>query len=515
MRTVLSKQRLTHSMPTAAHPPGCGCPSCAASFELDPEIDPLFDDELDAEFDAEQELHTLAEAELFEADIEDAAWQDERRRRSGRFARGSRRGQRKGRAAGRRLSGGARRPRLLKRPNLRRPKPIRPLRLRRRRRIVSRPVTCNCPAHGTEFVRWVQSSLNLLQDARLPVSGVMSRATRDALRTFQTQEGLQPDGIAGPDTEAALMQARGAGSAPGAVSDAFVEAGGDGAGNEGEVSEFDELFELDGLEEEIRTDAAYVRWVQQALNSAINAGLATDGISGPKTISAIRDFQRKAKLTVDGIVGSTTELALKIASFSWPPAGSSSASSSSSSGTSTSSGPVPEVATQLPQSAVGLRSAKPGWRQYGIPETVAALRAIGREWRRRYPSGPPVQIADISRRGGGKLPPHGSHRMGIDVDIRFIRKDGNKTMGVNALTNTANFDKPRTQELVDIIRDNGVLPVLRLWVNKRIGLRNVNGDKIHNDHMHVRFYMPAHYDLNRMKKAAGLAGGPGIYRTSP
>jgi N-acetyl-anhydromuramyl-L-alanine amidase AmpD/peptidoglycan hydrolase-like protein with peptidoglycan-binding domain len=54
----------------------------------------------------------------------------------------------------------------------------------------------------------VQSSLNQVLGLRLPVNGVMSVATRNALRTFQQQHGLPVDGIAGPETERALVEAR-------------------------------------------------------------------------------------------------------------------------------------------------------------------------------------------------------------------------------------------------------------------------------------------------------------------
>ena len=42
------------------------------------------------------------------------------------------------------------------------------------------------------------------------------------------------------------------------------------------------------------------------LNKVINAGLDTDGIAGPKTVEAIKNFQKKYGLTVDGICGPNT-----------------------------------------------------------------------------------------------------------------------------------------------------------------------------------------------------------------
>jgi hypothetical protein len=70
-----------------------------------------------------------------------------------------------------------------------------------------------------------------------------------------------------------------------------------------------------------RSRPEYITWVQAALNRALGLRLAQDGVSGPKTRSAIRSFQRRYGLTVDGVVGPITETALEKASGSRVPAG--------------------------------------------------------------------------------------------------------------------------------------------------------------------------------------------------
>ena len=62
---------------------------------------------------------------------------------------------------------------------------------------------------ASEYVRWVQSSLNQIMALRLPVDGVMEPETRSAIRSFQERQGLPVDGIVGPDTERALLAVRG------------------------------------------------------------------------------------------------------------------------------------------------------------------------------------------------------------------------------------------------------------------------------------------------------------------
>lgn len=46
-----------------------------------------------------------------------------------------------------------------------------------------------------------------------------------------------------------------------------------------------------------------VMWMQDALNHVDNAGLAVDGHFGPKTLAAVKAFQKKHGLEVTGFVG--------------------------------------------------------------------------------------------------------------------------------------------------------------------------------------------------------------------
>jgi len=196
---------------------------------------------------------------------------------------------------------GVRRARLRRGP--RPPKVSRPARRARGRA----PSRCVCPAHGTEFVRWVQSSLNLALSLSLPVNGVMDAATRSALREFQAQQGLAGDGIAGPETERALIEVKK--QKPAAIGQAPAA-----------QPEPPESTELEELESEInRTSSQYVKWVQRSLNDLLSLSLAVDGISGPATRSAVRSFQSRYGLSADGIVGPQTEAKMISLGASKPP----------------------------------------------------------------------------------------------------------------------------------------------------------------------------------------------------
>jgi hypothetical protein len=85
---------------------------------------------------------------------------------------------------------------------------------------------------------------------------------------------------------------------------------------------------------------------------------------------------------------------------------------------------------------------------FGTKKTVSLIESVVRKYKRRWGGGPKVVIGDISKRGGGKLDPHLSHRRGVDIDIGYVLKGeaANRTRfrGVNR----SNLDLARTWGLV-------------------------------------------------------------------
>ena len=157
---------------------------------------------------------------------------------------------------------------------------------------------------GSEYVRWVQNTLNQVMSLRLPVDGIMGPETRSAIRSFQQRQGLPVDGIVGPETERAL----------GAAID------GQSPDAQTEFEAFDtELADQEWQSEVNRSSSDYIQWVQRSLNQIMGLQLAVDGISGTQTRSAIRSFQQQRGLAVDGIVGPQTEQALIAAGAGNPP----------------------------------------------------------------------------------------------------------------------------------------------------------------------------------------------------
>src|SRR6185295_16020471 len=60
---------------------------------------------------------------------------------------------------------------------------------------------------SADYIKWVQQSLNSILGLRLATDGAMGPQTRSAIRSFQQQQGLTPDGLLGSKTEAALIAA--------------------------------------------------------------------------------------------------------------------------------------------------------------------------------------------------------------------------------------------------------------------------------------------------------------------
>jgi hypothetical protein len=61
---------------------------------------------------------------------------------------------------------------------------------------------------------------------------------------------------------------------------------------------------------------------------------------------------------------------------------------------------------------------------YATAETIEQLRHCMTRVRAAHPGSPPVMLGSLSGKGGGRIPPHDSHRTGRDVDVYFFRKPG-------------------------------------------------------------------------------------------
>ncbi len=199
----------------------------------------------------------------------------------------------------------------------------RPLFIHKPRTMIPQDRPCICPPLATEFVRWVQSSLNQISGSGLRINGIMYPATRNALRVFQRQRGLPVDGIAGPETEKALISAKSGQRqhVSGQTNTEQEQFLGSLWGYRAKPRKRFTDYSSKRIEVKPRTryqpsrginrnSRDYIRWVQLSLNTIMGFNLGVDGIAGLMTRSAIRSFQKRFGLAADGIVGPRTEQAL-------------------------------------------------------------------------------------------------------------------------------------------------------------------------------------------------------------
>lgn len=175
---------------------------------------------------------------------------------------------------------------------------------------------------------------------------------------------------------------------------------------------------------------------------------------------------------------------------------------------------------------------------FGAPSMIAALEAVAKQLKSKYPAKDRIQIADLSSKQGGFLEGHGSHQNGLDVDIAFIRMDqteqapnydqnatsGFKEVFVKGGKLTANFDVIRNWELIRLLVETkrvqrifvdpavkrkfcGYLQEKGLLQASRATLSRVKLEPDHTEHMHVRFYCPS--ESPQCKSQAEVAGDTG------
>lgn len=123
------------------------------------------------------------------------------------------------------------------------------------------------------------------------------------------------------------------------------------------------------------------------------------------------------------------------------------------------SGSRPQVSAQLRLDATHLFVKRPNLA-WGTGKTIRAIERAVEQYRKRHRGAPRVHVGDISKRGGGTLYPHLSHRSGLDVDVGYVLlgADGHRTR-FSGVTHD-NFDVARSWSLVKAFIDTGTVEVI-------------------------------------------------------
>jgi len=268
--------------------------------------------------------------------------------------------------------------------------------------------------------------------------GIFGGKTENALKSFQKDVALNDTGVLDLPTQAALRQ----------INDGVKK------GNNG------------GIVKALQQKLVSKKFLTQAI---MNTGI---GVFGNKTQAALIMFQIKNEIEPNGVLSDETFRLL----FKTP-------------------APTMQISAQptgtgidfvLPMSGEGYTTytrEQNGADQFGLESTINAIVALSRKWFLRHPE-VRLQFGDISRKGGGKFPPHNSHKNGRDVDMRPIRKDN----GMNPVTvGESQYDTFRTEEFVKLVRDRFPNVIILFNDDRLVKKGLTRPEKFHDNHLHIRF----------------------------
>lgn len=198
-----------------------------------------------------------------------------------------------------------------------------------------------------------------------------------------------------------------------------------------------------------------VRAVQRLLDAKRAAGLPLTGWFGPQTRDAVRTFQRHAGLTVDGAMGADDWRNLV-----WH------YERVSSSGT-----------CRYPTSTSGHRA------HWG---TAAAVRQVESAASAVRVDHGPVAVGDVSHEHGGEIAGHVTHEVGLDVDVRPMRRD-HQQCAYGTTYRYASYDRAATRAFLRQVYARGHVELVYFNDPVLIGEGLTTWYSGHDNHLHVRY----------------------------
>lgn len=207
-----------------------------------------------------------------------------------------------------------------------------------------------------------------------------------------------------------------------------------------------------------------VRALQVELVAKVAAAIPVSGSFGAATEAAVIAFQRHMGLARTGVVDTATWRALAW-HFELPQF----------------------TSTSLCDYSVGNGPAN-----WGTAEATAVSEAVGRTivslgYGR-------VAVGDVSFEHGGPLPGHDSHGVGLDVDVRPLRRANDQCSVAGTTSRSTAYDRAATRTLILKFRAYAAGHVKLIYFNDPIliaeGLTTWHTG--HDDHLHVRFCEATH-----------------------
>lgn len=137
----------------------------------------------------------------------------------------------------------------------------------------------------------------------------------------------------------------------------------------------------------------------------------------------------------------------------------------------------------------------------GCESTHDTIADVGGGWYNSHPT-PRMGILDISRQGGGPFAHHDCHQNGLDVDVRYVRDDGQEAP-LDLRSSPDDYSQPLTLELIRLWAATGIVEWIEVDSGAGIGPADVSGAAVvvdssgeHANHFHVRLRDPDGADTN-------------------
>ena len=208
-----------------------------------------------------------------------------------------------------------------------------------------------------------------------------------------------------------------------------------------------------------------VQALQLELRAKRHSSIAADGLWGTTTTSAVGTFQRHIGATVTGNMNAGTWRRL-IGHFERPAFD----------------------ATTLCDYSVGN-----GLANWGTAAAIAALETAAKV--EAAAGHGRVAVGDIGFQHGGPIPGHEFHQVGMEIDIRPMRRAKDQcARGVNYRSSA--YDRAATRALAQAIRASAPDHIRLIYFNDPVlikeGLTRFHAG--HDDHLHVRFCEPGYPD---------------------
>lgn len=203
-----------------------------------------------------------------------------------------------------------------------------------------------------------------------------------------------------------------------------------------------------------------VKAVQSLLNAKRGAGLSVDGAFGAATSSAVRTFQSHAGIGSDGVVGPTTWQNLLWHYENIDFGG----------GT---------MCAQSPDGNAGAHWATAG----AVGQLEAAAATFAATGNGRLP------VGDAGFEHGGDIPRHGSHEVGMDIDVWPARTDSAQCTAGRITWQSSTYDRAATRRLVQEIRAKASGHVQLIFFNdpQLISEGLTTSYANHDNHLHIRY----------------------------